>query len=237
MAARLRFLVPAVLAAAAFSVPAANAGLIGDLLGGSLLGGNCPSGGTQVFSAWQDLADYYLAPNGSFELGTTGWSLAGGAHVVSGNEPFFPTGSHSLALPTGSSALSPTICLGPQQLYVRMFAADRGGTDSGFRVRVIWYGLLNKVLGLTDYAVFAPGGGWAPTSKLDSEAASRFRSSRSSARPRRASSSRRSAAAAAGRSTISTSIRASSASAEHPHPRESGVCGHGDGTLPRAFSA
>jgi hypothetical protein len=166
--ARLRFLVPAVLAAAAFAVPAANAGLIGDLLGGGLLTGNCPSGGSQVFSPWQDFANYYLAPNGSFELGTTGWSLTGGAHVVSGNEPFYPTGTHSLALPSGSSALSPAICLGPKQLYVRMFAADSGGTDSGLRVRVVWYGLLNKVLGLTDYAVFDPGNDWSPTSKLNS---------------------------------------------------------------------
>ena len=126
MAARLRLLVPAVLAATAFSVPAANAGL--DF--GGLLGGNCPSGGTQVFAPWQDFANYYLAPNGSFEFGTTGWSLSGGAKVVDGNEPFLPTGTHSLSLPSGSSALSPAVCLGPKQLYVRMFAADAGGTDS-----------------------------------------------------------------------------------------------------------
>lgn len=168
MAARLRFLVPAVLAAAAFSVPAANAGLIGDLLGGSLLSGNCASGGTQVFSPWQDFANYYLAPNGSFEFGTTGWSLSGGAGVVSGNEPFYPTGTHSLALPSGSTALSPPVCLGPNQLFVRMFANDQGGTDSGLRVRVVWYGLLNKVLGISDFAVFAPGSGWSPTAKLNS---------------------------------------------------------------------
>jgi hypothetical protein len=168
VAARLRFLLPAVLAAAAFSVPAANAGLIGDLLGGSLLSGNCPNGGTQVFSPWQDFANYYLAPNGSFESGTTGWSLSGGPRVVSGNEPFYPTGSHSLALPSGSSVLSPTVCLGPNQLFVRMFAADKGGTDSGLRMRVVWYGLLNKVLGVTDYGVYGPGAGWSPTSKLSS---------------------------------------------------------------------
>ena len=33
----------------------------------------------------------------------------------------------------------------------------RGGTDAGLRVRVVWYGLLNKVLGISDYAVFEPG--------------------------------------------------------------------------------
>jgi hypothetical protein len=168
MAARLRLLIPAVLAAAALSAPAANAGLIGDLLGGSLLSGNCPGGGSQVFAPWQDFANYYLAPNGSFELGTNGWQLSGGAGVVSGNEPFLPTGTHSLALPSGSRALSPVICLGPKQIYVRMFATDAGGQDSGLRVRVVWYGLLNTVLGATDFATFEPGSGWSPTSKLNS---------------------------------------------------------------------
>jgi hypothetical protein len=163
VAARLRFLIPAVLAAAAFSVPAANAGLIGNLLGG-----NCPTGGSQVFGPWADAANYILAPNGSFEFGTTGWSLSGGAGVVSGNEPFYPTGSHSLGLPSGSSATSPTVCLGTKQLYIRMFGKDLGGTDSGLRVRIYFYGLLNQLLGSSDFAVFPSGGDWAPTGQVKS---------------------------------------------------------------------
>jgi hypothetical protein len=143
-----------------------------------LLGGNCPSGGTQVFAAWQDFANYNLAPNGGFEFGTTGWLLSGGAKVVDGNEPFFPTGTHSLSLPSGSSALSPVVCLGPKQLYVRMFAADAAGSDSGLRVRVVWYGLLNKALGISDYAAFEPGHDWSPTSKLNSSGGMQVRSCR-----------------------------------------------------------
>jgi hypothetical protein len=161
--ARLRLLVPAILAATAFSVPAANAGLIGNLLSG-----NCPSGGAQVFGPWADAANYILAPNGSFEFGTQGWTLSGGAGVVGGNEPFYPTGSHSLSLPTGSSAMSPTVCLGTKQLYIRMFGKDLGGTDSGLRVRVYWYGLLNQLLGSTDFSVFPSGGDWAPTNQVKS---------------------------------------------------------------------
>jgi hypothetical protein len=171
VAARVRVLAVTVVAAAALSVAAAfastaKAGLIGDLL--TSIGGNCPTGGSQVFAPWQDFANYYLAPNGSFEFGTTGWSLSGGAAVASGNEPFYPTGTHSLSLPSGSSALSPTICLGTKQLYVRMFGEDVGGTDAGLRIRVRWYGLLNQVLGITDYAVFAPGQGWSPLEKVNS---------------------------------------------------------------------
>jgi len=169
VAARVRYLIPAVIAAAALCAPAANAsnaGLIGTI--GSLLGGNCPTGGTQVFGPWADAANYLLAPNGSFEFGTTGWTLSGGATVVPGNEPFYPTGTHSLSLPSGSSAMSPTVCLGTKQLYIRMFGKDLGGTDSGLRVRVYWYGVLNQLLGSSDFAVFPGGGDWAPTGKVQS---------------------------------------------------------------------
>lgn len=144
------------------SVPAANAGLIGNLLS------NCPSGGTQVFAPWADAAYYMLAPNGSFELGSGGWSLSGGASIVNGNEPFLPTGTHSLSLPSGSSATSPTVCLGTKQLYIRMFVKDLGGTDTGLRVRVLWYGLLNQLLGASDFAVFPSGGDWAPSDQVNS---------------------------------------------------------------------
>ena len=153
-------------AAAALSVPAANAGLIGSI--GNLLSGNCPSGGSQMFAPWGDSSNYLLSPNGGFEFGSMGWSLSGGASVVSGNEPFYPTGMHSLSLPSGSSAMSPTVCLGTNQLYIRMFGKDLGGTDQGLRVRVYWYGLLNQLLGTSDFAVFPGGNDWAPTSQVNS---------------------------------------------------------------------
>jgi hypothetical protein len=159
----------AALAATAVAVPAASAKSsgLGDLLGG-LLNANCNSSGTQVFAQWADFAQYFLAPNGGFESGATGWSLGGGASVVSGNEPFYASGSHSLSLPTGSTATSATTCIGAGDLYVRMFGADQGGSDSGLHVRVVWYGLLNKVLGVTDVNTYAPGSAWSPTNKLSS---------------------------------------------------------------------
>jgi hypothetical protein len=152
--------------AAALSAPAANADLLPGL--GGLLGGNCSGGGTQVFAAWDDYHSYYLAPNGGLENGSSGWSLSGGATVVSGNQPYGKTGTHSLLLPSGSSATSPALCIGPSELGLRMFGSDAGGSDSGLRARVIWYGLLNKVLGTTDYATFTPGRGWEPTAIVDS---------------------------------------------------------------------
>jgi hypothetical protein len=167
VAARLgtRFVLAAIVAltAVALYAPGANAGLVG-----GLIGNNCPTSGTQVFAPWSDYRSYYLAPNGGLENGTTGWTLSGGASIASGNQPFFRSGTHSLALPSGSRALSPTTCIGPYALSLRMFGSDAKGTDGGVHVRVLWYGLLNQLLGATDYATFKPGGGWAPTSSVNS---------------------------------------------------------------------
>jgi hypothetical protein len=154
------------LLAMALCAPVANADLLG--LGG-LIGGNCPTTGKKVFAPWGDNNLYYLAPNGGLESGSTGWSLSGGASVGSGNEPFLASGTHSLYLPSGSKAVSPVTCIGPQQLAIRMFGSDKGGMDSGVHVRVLWYGLLNQLLGSTDYDTFRPGGGWSPTSSVDSK--------------------------------------------------------------------
>lgn len=93
------------LAALALGVGNAQAGLFGCNYGSE----------SQAFSAWGDGSSYVLVPGGSFEgWGTGGWSLSGGAKIVSGNEPFGLNGagdSHSLLLPPGSSALTPGVCL------------------------------------------------------------------------------------------------------------------------------
>jgi hypothetical protein len=162
--AKLRLLLPVALAIAAFAVPAASAR--SSLLG--LGGGSCAASSSEVFAPWGDTADYFLAPNGGFESGSTGWSLSGGAAVASGNEPFLATGSHSLSLPSGSSATSPVICIGASEPYVRLFGSDAGGADGGLHVQVTWYGLLNTVLGITDFTTYGPGQGWNALSRLSS---------------------------------------------------------------------
>src|SRR3989442_4332881 len=60
----------------------------------------------QPFVPWADVANYVIAPNGTFENGSSGWTLSGGASVVSGNESYNVHGAgefRSLALPSGSS--------------------------------------------------------------------------------------------------------------------------------------
>src|SRR5262249_30941558 len=74
---------------------------------------SCDSDAGQAFAAWGDSSYYARLFNGSFEGGSAGWYLSGGARVVSGNEPFFVgdvDDNHSLLLPSGSSAYSGTVC-------------------------------------------------------------------------------------------------------------------------------
>lgn len=79
---------------------------------------------TQVFSAWDDMALYTLAPNGDFEDGLTGWTVTGDAAVVidSPGRTAKQTGDrHALELRPGSSATSPPICVGSGYPSSRLF--------------------------------------------------------------------------------------------------------------------
>jgi hypothetical protein len=82
---------------------------------------------SQPFAPWGDLASYELAPGGDFEK--PGWTLNGGAQRVRGSEPYAATGTlgnWSLALPAGSSAQSPTTCIGTAYPTVRFFIVGTG---------------------------------------------------------------------------------------------------------------
>lgn len=92
--------------------------------------------GEAVFSPWGDPRAYVLAPDGGFEAGGAGWSLEGGAAVVSENETSYlnsATDSQSLALPEGSSATSPSLCVGQETPFVRAMVRSSG---DGARLRV-----------------------------------------------------------------------------------------------------
>jgi hypothetical protein len=100
---------------------------------------------TQPFAQWGDRNSYFLAAGGSFE-GTNSWTLAGGARVVSGNEPFFlhaRSDTHSLVLPHGSSATTPAMCLAALSPHMRLVGKVSGGT--GVHVDVYATGVLGLV--------------------------------------------------------------------------------------------
>jgi hypothetical protein len=122
----------------------------------------CGYVGSQVFVPWHDSLAYVLIPDGGFEGGGSGWALSGSG-VAEGNETFQVggMGDHvSLALPRGSSATSPPICVAKHDGVFRLFTHSVGD-NARLKVEVFYAnGRRGKtsVLGAHDV--------WAPTRKL-----------------------------------------------------------------------
>jgi hypothetical protein len=117
------------------------------------------------FTRWLDWGNYVLVPGGTMEGSLTGWKLAGGAKVVSGNETFNVHGSGeklALSLPSGSSATTPAMCVAVLDPTLRYFAANDGGLLSLLTVQILYYlpggGVLTLPLGLN-----VGGQSWAPS--------------------------------------------------------------------------
>lgn len=123
---------------------------------------------SQPFLPWLDAAHYFSL--GTFEDNAAGWSLSSGAGVTSGNEPWQVAGSsdsQSLDLPRGSSATSPTVCVGIDDPAVRFFAKRSGGGLLG-KLSVLEVDAIvqTNVLGATvtvPVGVTGTGNGWSPT--------------------------------------------------------------------------
>jgi hypothetical protein len=130
-----------------------------------LFGGGCGLT-APVFAPWGDSSNYYFAPNGGFEFGSLGWSLSGGAAVVTqNNEPWYLAGfgSHALQIPTGGKA-SINVCYGLSYPAIRFFAAGQGG-DATVHVRVVSRSLLG-ILSILDGGTFTASQGWDPSPKV-----------------------------------------------------------------------
>jgi hypothetical protein len=142
--------------------PSAKAGLIGTA---PAFGCDEPS---QVFAPWGDDAYYGLVPGGTFEADAAPWSLSGGARTVSGNEPFHvnsPADSRSLYLPSGSSALSPTVCFGFGDWHGRFFVRNVGSTRGSLKVDVAVRSVLGLV-SLLDGGTIGATGEWQPSPRI-----------------------------------------------------------------------
>jgi hypothetical protein len=122
---------------------------------------------SQVFLPWADIANYQFGPDGGFESGAAGWSLSGGASVSGGNSSHYAHDAgdtHSLSMPAGSSALSPTICVGLEHPTLRFFTKKVSGLNllSSMTVSVRTETALGAVLELPIGTV-TPTGSWQPT--------------------------------------------------------------------------
>jgi hypothetical protein len=151
--------VAGLVAAGAFAAPA-HAGLL------TTSATDCDDGAlTQPFARYGDTAEYKTV--GTFEDGTAGWALTGGAKVVSGNETAHAAGAgdaRSLSLPAGSTATTPPVCVGLNEPTLRFFAKR----DSGLLSSVVVAVQVQTSLG-----VWVPlplgvdlGGAWHPSGKM-----------------------------------------------------------------------
>jgi hypothetical protein len=116
------------------------------------------------FAKWGDNADYKPVPRGSFEAGAAGWQLSGGAKIVAGNETYKVAGAadkYSLELPSGSKAISPSVCVGLDDPTLRYFVRKNSGLLSTMAVSV----RVETSLGLVATVPIGVdlGGSWHPS--------------------------------------------------------------------------
>lgn len=85
----------------------------------------CPGEISNPFQTYGDNEAYRLAPGGDFSDGAPGWTLSGGAELVSDTSP--ASGGDALALGRRDSALSAPICVDGSESFSRMFSRSVGG--------------------------------------------------------------------------------------------------------------
>ena len=131
----------------------------------------CDPTASQAFSGWGDTSSYARLYNNGFESGSLGWTLSGGAKIVSGNEPFNLSGNrsdnHSLLLPSGSSAYSSTVCFALGDWHMRFLMRNVGSASGSLHVQVIVPSLLGGLLTVLDGGTVQGGGSWAPSPRLE----------------------------------------------------------------------
>ncbi len=119
---------------------------------------------SQPFAKWGDTNDYKLVPGGDFEGSLAGWTLTGGAKLVSDSEPYGATGAvgdWSMDLPAGASVQSPYTCVDFAYPTFRLFAHNES-LLSTVAVSIVYKEPLLGPLTLP-VGVIALDGTWKPT--------------------------------------------------------------------------
>ena len=132
-------------------------------------GSVCPTSElAQPFLPWVDPMFYMMAPNGGFETATDAWNLSGAARVVNGNETYQVGGasdSHSLFLPSSSSATTSSMCVGILDPTVRLFVVNDGSSLSKLKVEVLYIDAFGNSRAAT-VALLSGSRTWRPTLPL-----------------------------------------------------------------------
>ena len=116
------------------------------------------------FLRWVDPMQYFLAPDGSFSGGGSGWSWSQ-AGVAAENQPwsaYSAQGPASLRLRAGGTATSPVVCVGLEHPTLRFFARSDGGLLSTLTVEVLFEDAAGQVHALP-IGLVTPSTRWSPT--------------------------------------------------------------------------
>jgi hypothetical protein len=122
---------------------------------------------SQPFKPWLDPLSYTPVRDGGVERRGDGWRLTGDARAVWGNEPWTVAGDdgdRSLAIPEGSSATTPAMCVGLEEPTLRFFARASGATISYLDVEVLYEDALGRVQ--DTWIGHDLGGRWHPTAAM-----------------------------------------------------------------------
>jgi hypothetical protein len=122
---------------------------------------------SQPFLPFADPASYTLQPGGDFEPGSPAWDLTAGAGDATVNEPWTVTDEmdgHSLTLSTGSSATSPSICVGIEHPDIRFFTRA-SSTLATLKVEVLYLDGAGNTQSL-QIGTVSGNTGWAPTLQM-----------------------------------------------------------------------
>jgi hypothetical protein len=123
--------------------------------------GSCTYGApSRVFLPWLDLMSYSLAPEGDLSA-TNQWQLAG-TSLVADHDPW-TAGSVALAVPAGSSATTPSMCVGLINPTIRFFVNNGAGRASDLRVDLVYQSVLGGTTVTTLARVRTTGTGWQPS--------------------------------------------------------------------------
>jgi hypothetical protein len=151
------------LAAAAALAVLPAAGASADVINTGVCDGAALS---QPFAAWGDSAQYKLLPGGNFEGSLAGYTLSGGAKVVSGSEPF-AAGAKALSIPAGGSVLTAATCVNSANPTYRFFYKSQGGLLGLLPVMTVSLVYQDGLLGLVELplGIVLPSGKWQPSGK------------------------------------------------------------------------
>ena len=152
------------LALGAVTAGIALAGLPATSSAALISGGACDNSTlSQPFATYGDTNEYKLVSGGDFEGSLSGWTLSGGARVVSGGNSDGSSG-HSVYLPAGASVTTPFTCVNAAYPSFRLFAKNDSLLSTIVPQVVYKLPLLGNVALPIGAAALSPN--WSPTLPL-----------------------------------------------------------------------